>query len=241
MSKKGFTLIELSIVIVIVGLLISGVLVGQSLIESAKTNKVINDLNQYDSMVALFKDKYNSLPGDSRVISPSGNNDGNITSYSSPDGTYWSDEIANFWVHLSSVGFLKKSYSATISGGVKSDINVPKILDGGIIATSFPTANINGNIFSLVTGPELYFTILDVNNTTGNYISTPYSTNPTYAGSLSGSIATIIEKKLDNGVWYSGDIITRGFYRSGGAYYSTGCSPTTPKCVLIFKMLSNQR
>ena len=48
MKKSGFTLVELSIVLVIIGLLIGGILVGQSLIESAKMNSFVRQVQQID-------------------------------------------------------------------------------------------------------------------------------------------------------------------------------------------------
>ena len=64
LSKVGFTLVELSIVIVIIGLLIGGILVGQSLIDSAQINQVLSKANQYKIAVNLFKDKTRYWPGD---------------------------------------------------------------------------------------------------------------------------------------------------------------------------------
>ena len=45
MNNKAFSLIELSIVLIIIGLLVAGITSGQSLIESAKVRKVINEIN----------------------------------------------------------------------------------------------------------------------------------------------------------------------------------------------------
>lgn len=60
----GFTLIELSIVLVIIGLLVGGVLVGRELIVSAKIRKGISDLEKLGTAVQTFKLKYNCIPGD---------------------------------------------------------------------------------------------------------------------------------------------------------------------------------
>ncbi len=62
--QKGFTLIELSIVLVIIGLVIGGVMVGKTMIKSAETNRAIGDLDKINAAVNSFKIKYNCLPGD---------------------------------------------------------------------------------------------------------------------------------------------------------------------------------
>jgi prepilin-type N-terminal cleavage/methylation domain-containing protein len=71
-NKSGFTLVELTIVLVIIGLLIGGTLVGQSLIDSAKINGSVRQIQQLDIAVQQFRVKYKSWPGDSPTFSPSG-------------------------------------------------------------------------------------------------------------------------------------------------------------------------
>jgi len=63
-TQKGFTLIELSVVMVIIGLIIGGVLVGRTLIKSAEISRSIGDLDRINAAVNSFKIKYNCLPGD---------------------------------------------------------------------------------------------------------------------------------------------------------------------------------
>jgi len=62
--RKGFTLIELSIVLVIIGLIVGGVLVGRDLIAAAKLRKDISTMEQLNTAVNTFRNKYNCLPGD---------------------------------------------------------------------------------------------------------------------------------------------------------------------------------
>ena len=63
-SKKGFTLVELSIVLVIIGLIAGGVLVGKELIAIAELRKIMSQPTMIGSAVQTFKIKYNGLPGD---------------------------------------------------------------------------------------------------------------------------------------------------------------------------------
>ncbi len=63
-TKQGFTLIELSIVLVIIGLIIGGVFAGQSMIYNAKINSVISEADKYKTALLTFKMKYSKYPGD---------------------------------------------------------------------------------------------------------------------------------------------------------------------------------
>lgn len=62
--NKGFSLVELSIVLVILGLLTGGILAGQSLIRAAELRSVSTDLNRFTGSINTFRDKYFALPGD---------------------------------------------------------------------------------------------------------------------------------------------------------------------------------
>jgi prepilin-type N-terminal cleavage/methylation domain-containing protein len=62
--KHGFSLIELSIVLVILGLLTGGILAGKSLIRASELRAVTTEYNRYVTAAHAFKDKYFYLPGD---------------------------------------------------------------------------------------------------------------------------------------------------------------------------------
>jgi prepilin-type N-terminal cleavage/methylation domain-containing protein len=63
-NNSAFTLVELAIVIVIIGLLVGGVLAGQELVRQAKISAQIKQIEQFNSAALTFKAKYNFIPGD---------------------------------------------------------------------------------------------------------------------------------------------------------------------------------
>jgi prepilin-type N-terminal cleavage/methylation domain-containing protein len=62
--RQGFTLIEMSIVLVVIGLIIGGILVGQDLIKAAAVRSQISQIEKYNTAVHAFQNKYGYLPGD---------------------------------------------------------------------------------------------------------------------------------------------------------------------------------
>lgn len=118
--KKGFTLVELSIVLVIIGLLTGGILVGQSLIQSAKSARLLSDVAQYNVAIVQFRQKFKTIPADNALFTPPGNPDnqfgnganGNANCAASPNATMSNNETYQFWTHLSQAGMLKKTYVA---------------------------------------------------------------------------------------------------------------------------------
>lgn len=62
--QKGFTLVELAVVMTIIGLLVSGILKGQQMIENARITSTIAQIKGYDAAVGTFRDSYSAFPGD---------------------------------------------------------------------------------------------------------------------------------------------------------------------------------
>jgi len=63
-QQAGFTLVEIAIVLVIIGLLLGGILKGQEMITQAKIKNIVNDMNGMSAAIYSYQDRYRALPGD---------------------------------------------------------------------------------------------------------------------------------------------------------------------------------
>lgn len=146
-TKAGFTLIELAIVLVIIGLLLGGVLKGQELINSAKVKNMVSDFKNIQVFVYGYQDKYKALPGDDAsstthtgcTAAANGScddGDGNSLIEGSWDSTTSTDESVRFWQHIRMAGLAPGATDPTNS------TFYPRNADGGRIGIQ--SASITG-------------------------------------------------------------------------------------------------
>ena len=116
--QAGFTLVEIAIVLVIIGLLLGGVLKGQEMIENAKVKNAINDLKGVTAAFNSYVDRFRTIPGDDGPlatlqarggtwtgITVAGNADGVLTITAANAFAPGGEEVA-FWQHLRASGFI---------------------------------------------------------------------------------------------------------------------------------------
>jgi prepilin-type N-terminal cleavage/methylation domain-containing protein len=135
-KQSGFTLIELAIVLVIIGLLLGGVLKGQELINSAKVKSFANDFRNIPVFMYGYQDKFKSLPGDDKNADThvgvaatdvgDGNGQLNATDRWDADSSTTAETVL-FWLHVRKSGLAQGA--TTLSA---SDF-YPKNADGGEI------------------------------------------------------------------------------------------------------------
>lgn len=142
--KRGFSLVELSIVLVILGLLVGGVLSGQSLIRAAQLRSVSTEATRYITATQTFRDKYFAIPGDmanatsfwgATASCPGTAGTGTQTCNGDGDGilefngaaSQYSEPFA-FWQHLANAGLIEGTYTGRAGAGANIEAvagNVP--------------------------------------------------------------------------------------------------------------------
>lgn len=143
--QSGFTLIEIAIVLVIIGLLLGGVLKGQELINSARVKNFANDFRQIPVYIYSYQDRFRALPGDdgqaaTRVAGATNATTGGTVSNGSIEGRWDSqtvtDESVMFWQHIKLAGLAPGDTAVNLA------TLVPRNADGGILGVqSISTAN----------------------------------------------------------------------------------------------------
>ncbi|OAM51737.1 prepilin-type N-terminal cleavage/methylation domain-containing protein [Methylovorus sp. MM2] len=107
-KQSGFTLIELAIVLVIIGLLLGGVLKGQELINNARVKNMASDFRNIQTYIYGYQDRFRALPGDDRAViahlgalaTPAANGTQNGLIEGAWDSSAIGDESFLFWQHV---------------------------------------------------------------------------------------------------------------------------------------------
>ncbi len=211
--QAGFTLVELAIVMIIIGLLIAGVLKGQALIGNAKVTAQVSQVKSIDAATSTFKDMYAALPGD--ITNPAarlpncaavpcstvGNGDGSITPAPGV-AVATTNEAGTYFVHLN---------AADLITGI-NPVAVPPLSWGG----QMPAGKVNGGIdvgttpgnVLLASGAEAA-----ANTVGGIYLYlhlTPGTAAVPAEAPFSANIAQRIDTKIDDGVATSGNVSAFG-------------------------------
>ena len=201
-KESGFTLIELAIVLVIIGLLLGGVLKGQELINSAKVKNMANDFKNIPVQIYGYQDKFKALPGDDPAAKThlgAAATDGAGATPGFIDGAWDSitpsDESILFWQHVRLAGLAPGSTS--IGNSVAGF--VPTNSDGGRIGVSsvVPITGMTGSYYVCSGGLDAKFalqldTTMDDGNTTKGSMRAVKTANPsaTVAGAEEITSAT---------------------------------------------------
>ncbi len=200
--QSGFTLVEIAIVLVIIGLLLGGVLKGQELIDNAKVKNAANDMTAISTAYNSYIDRFRTLPGDDgplatllarggpwTTITVAGNANGVLLTPVASVFTNAAEEDS-FWQHLRAAGFVTGDH--TVVG----------------------VAALPRNAFNGLTGVG-----------TGVTPAVGVAVNSVCMSQVPGKLARALDTQLDNGVPSSGSVLaTLG---AAGANTAPGAAAAT--------------
>ena len=261
--RTAFTLVEMSIVIVIIGLLIGGIMTGRELVHTSTLRAVIAEEQKYDTAIKGFKDQYSGLPGDlinavrywgsvtgdlnngvdsdcEAITTPStdpktcnGNGDGFVGDISAGTGT---SEFLRAWQHLSNAGMIEGQY-----------IGVP---DPSGATTNLVGVNVPGSKFSPQSGWSIIGAIDPA--VIGYIYPLPYRNTlvfgaddgnwPLFKPVLNSTDADYIDSKMDDGSPSTGNVVT---FKNGRGYPDCVSNDSDTRynrqssqiaCTLIFRL-----
>jgi prepilin-type N-terminal cleavage/methylation domain-containing protein len=250
--KDAFSLVELSIVLVILGLLTGGILTGQSLIKAAELRSITTELTNYNVAVNTFKDKYDAIPGDmnnatlfwgklsahcnteagTALTNGTCNGDGNGFYLSGAAAAGQESERHMFWQHLALAGLIEGTYTGLAGSGA----NDHSVIGQNIPASKYPQGG--WEVESIYTGSTARYSY--------NYGNTFKFGTTVANGELSAAIvktedAWNIDKKIDDGRPGLGRVIARFWDTCTDATSNTDydsdylLNVTTTECAFMFR------
>ncbi len=208
-NESGFTLVELAIVMIIIGLLIGGILKGQELINNSRVTATVAQIKGIDGAISTFRDKYSALPGD--MANPAGRLPGcnavpcNVTGNGDsvilanaaganfgsavPVATGVNGEGVRAFSHLAA-GDMISGVNPTAAGAVTAGVHLPEAKVGGVFFLGHRASGLQAHTAAATNAPR-----------SGHYIAINGSVAAVAAatGRLTPQQASAIDRKIDDG------------------------------------------
>lgn len=242
-TQSGFTLVELAIVLVIIGLIVASVLAGQDLIKSAELRATTKQYQEFQAAVNTFIGKFGGIPGDivgdnatyGLTGGDSGDGDGTLEDVSA-DNTYdtFDGELSDFWSDLTSstTGYIPGSYDGD-EGAASATVN-------DVVGENMPQMKFGAHGWGVYGASAVNYFVTGV---VGGSATDSYDT----ANDFVPVDAYSIDSKIDDGTATTGNVTTRDAATAAPDTVgdTTNCnsaagvyvfSKTTAECGLAFKM-----
>ena len=212
-KQQGFTLIEIAIVLVIIGLLLGGVLKGQELINAARVRNIASQLDGVKVAYLGFQDRYRAFPGD--VPDP-------IAVAQIPNATAGCGAAGGFcgngkidpaenlvaWSHLAKSGFISGSYNGAV----------------GTTQATFQTSTSADTPSNPFGG---FLVIVHDSDYGDGTTTTPANVlNIKTGGAIPAATIAELDRKVDDGFAFSGQFRTTVTYGAQAAGCTTGTNGT---------------
>ncbi len=255
--RSGFALIELSIVLVIIGLIIGGVMVGKNLIRSSELQSIATDKERLVSAVYNFQTKYNALPGDfdgaqtmwgaaascssaqTTAATCNGNGDGKIN-INSPSGTRGNEGFL-MWKHLANAGLIEGSYTGLHAN---TDLSCAR-------STNAPSGKITNSLWYLenIGVVNAFWSWSNTDYGNALELGTPQANDDPWGNILTAAEAYALDSKVDDGKPGAGNLfsdrsLTECVVKADGVTAAAGTdgntaiykpSSTGIQCYIIFR------
>jgi prepilin-type N-terminal cleavage/methylation domain-containing protein len=225
--QTGFTLIELSIVLVVIGLVLGGILVGRDMINAAEVRATISQIEKYNSAVNTFRNKYQGLPGDLTpdkaaalgfTMRPGtfgrGDGDGLIESTGLVLGESFGSEAGMFWNDLSVANLIDGNFTTALNTDAGNPLQTATNIAATTVATVLPAARMGRGNFVTVgsTGGLNYWSIAGLGY---NGVAIFFSGNYAATQNITPNEAYIMDVKLDDGMPETGIVQAHGIFGFG--------------------------
>ena len=219
-QQQGFTLVELSIVLVIIGLIVSSILVGQDMIKAAEIRSTVSQMDGFNTAVNTFRDKYRNIPGD--IVSADaarfgftdrsgevGRGDGNRLLEAGLAGVRTLGfETGLFWRDLSQANLIGNNFSTATDA-------LPPAVNAGTVNAWLPEAKIGqGHYFAIsAQGGRNFYNIAQVTAASGAGVYT-------LGTAMTPQTAFNIDQKMDDGNPVTGTVVATYNTAAVGVVYA---------------------